>query len=448
MTLLPVVVLLSGCTPQDAEVTADYAIFLAAASSENINKLEVTGTDVAENAEKLGLTPVDCRDLSYLGDEEAITAARLPNVDYAAECCESGSGEACEGLKQPRWFGWLDDYAYYLNEGKVDAWRTEAVITTEGDFQLTVHMDFPQYGDFRFGWVIDPDFQPMACVDGEGGSELVEDEGNWLETWSAGEEKGTLYHLNAGAFQINPSNQADAWYFEESWLAGYTFARFGQEEFYGHATDYSDELYRPFHIDWYSGSCANNEDEDGDGLKDDADPDCAYGFEGTNIPEPRGVNPDERYASWLENTEEYFATDVTDLAALGKSEFPFQPKFENNGVGGSDETVTTTPEGRPIDGFNSGLDGWLGVSPSWVRIDNPQDIAIGTDTPITGEFQIYLEGVAAASKVLVRGTFSIDNVREDVWGYNNGTLDEVKREENNTPACGEERLSGPLAENG
>jgi hypothetical protein len=28
-----------------------------------------------------------------------------------------------------------------------------------------------------------------------------------------------------------------------------------------------------------------------------------------------------------------------------------------------------------------------------------------------------------------------------VWGFNQGTLDEVKREENDTPECGEERLT-------
>ena len=125
-------------------------------------------------------------------------------------------------------------------------------------------------------------------------------------------------------------------------------------------------------------------------------------------------------------------TEVTDLADIGKSEFPLQMKIEDNSW-------------RPEDDVASGLDGWLGVSPSWVRIDNPEDIAAGTKTPITGEFQIYLEGLAAASKVLVRGTFTIDNVREDVWGYHGPdgatTFEEVKETENDTPVCGEERLT-------
>jgi hypothetical protein len=408
MTLMILSQMLAGCTPNDAEVTADYAIFLAAASSENLNRLARTGTDVEESAGKLGLVPFDCRDLSALETEEEIVAARLGGVDFEAECCVdgAGAGEDCERVA-PKWFGWVDDYAYYLKEGKVETWRTEAVLTSEGDLQLTMHMDFPQFGDFRFGWVIDPDFQPTECRDGENGAEESDIDGNWLEGWSAQEEKGTLYHLNANAFQINPSNNAVAWYFEQEWMAGYTFARFADEEFYGHAVDYSDEAYRPFYMSSDVGS-------------DD-------GQEGTSIPKPR-----IDYPGWVSNVTEYFDSEVTDLQDIGKSAFPLSMKIEDNAW-------------RTEDGVAAGLDGWLGVSPSWVRIDNPEDIAAGTKTPITGEFQIYLEGVAAASKVMVHGTFSIDNVREDVWGYHGPdgatTFEEVKETENNTPTCGEERLT-------
>jgi hypothetical protein len=408
MTLLPLSLLFAGCAPQDAEVTADYAIFLAATSSENINRLERTGTDVEGAPGKLNLTPIDCRDLSGLETDEEIEAARLGGVDYAASCCASGEGENCTEPIAPAWFTWLDDYAYYKNEGKVDAWRTEAVLTTEGDLQLTVHMDFPKFGDFRFGWVIDPTFQPKDCVDGAEGAEEVDVDGDWLQGWSAQEEKGTLWHLNSGAYQINPSDNGTAWYFEQEWQAGYTFARFADEEFYGHAVDYADEAYRPFYVNSYVGA-------------DD-------GQEGTAIPKPRGVNPEEIYNNWVESTEAFFADDVTDLATMGQSSFPLEMKIEDNSW-------------RPTDDVASGLDGWLGVSPSWVRIDNPEAIEINNGTPITGEFQIYLEGLAAASKVLVRGTFSIDHVREDIWGFDQGTLEEVKREENNTPVCGDERLT-------
>lgn len=402
MTLLPLSLLFAGCAPNDAEVTADYAIFLAATSSENIDRLVRTGTDVEGEPGKLGLTPIDCRDLSYLETDEEKEAARLDGVDYGAECCASGAGETCTDPLVPAWFSWLDDYAYYLKEGKVEAWRTEAVLTTEGDLQLTVHMDFPQFGDFRFGWVIDPTFQPKACIDGENGAEEVDVDGNWLEAWSAGEEKGTLWHLNSGAYQVNPSDNSVFWSIEQDWQAGNTFSRFADEEFYGHAIDYSDEAYRPFYVNTYIGA------EDGQG--------------GTSIPVPRGANPAEIYNNWVESVSEWATTDVTELATMGKSSFPLALEIEDNAW-------------RPADDVASGFDGWLGVSSSWVRIDNPEAIEINSDTPITGEFQIYLEGLAAASKVLVRGTFKINNVREDIWGFDQGTLEAVKEEENSTPAC-------------
>jgi hypothetical protein len=446
MSLLSVVALLAGCTPQDADVQAKYAIYLAAASSENINRLDSTGVPVEDRQEKLGLTPVDCRDLTYLADEadddaeaaELIAAARLTGADYAAECCSNADATDdfdCNPV-QPAWFDWMNDYAYFLKEGDVEPWRTEAVITTEGDFQLTVHMDFPDFGDLRFGWVIDPTFQPKECVDGTDGAELQDVDGSWLDGWSQGEE-GTLWQLNAGAYQVNPSDNAKAWYFQPSWDAGYTFARFGDEEFYGHATDYQDSLYRPFYAKTYYGDCADGGDNDNDGDVDGDDKECHTGldFEGPQIPASHGTSADQ-YADWVAETRTYFNGDdtekaIADLSVMGKSTFPLQMKIEDNGWRG--ETTDEDP--------SAGFQGWLGVSSSWVRIDNPEDIAVHPDKPITGEFQIYLEGLAAASKMFIGGTFSINNVREDVWGFNQGTLDEVKREENDTPECGEERLT-------
>jgi hypothetical protein len=424
MRYLPAVVLLVACTPQDAEVTADYAIFFGADSSDNIDRLNRTGIDVSERLTGLGLTPIDCRDLSGY-EEEEIADLRLAGVDYGAECCTGGSGETCDALIEPKWFEWLDDYAFYLKEGKVEPWRTEAVITTEGDLQLTVHMDVEKFGDFRFGWVIDPNFAPQTCVDGDAGAELQPVDGDWLAGWSAGEESGTLWHLNGGAFQVNPSDNGVGWYFEPEWMAGYSFARFADEPVYAIPTAYNDEMYRPFFVNTYATECNDRDDNDDDGVADDDDPNCETSdFEsGTSIPVPRGVDPDKVLGTWIEATNEYFATDVTDLATLGKSAFPLQMKIEDN-------------TWRTVDDEASGLDNWLGVSQSWVRIDNPGDIKIHPDNPITGEFQIYLESVAASTKLIVGGTFSISEIREDVWGYELGTLEEVKREQNGTAECG------------
>lgn len=398
MSIPSLALLLTGCTPQDAEITADYAVFLGADSSENLTNMRRKGTDIAASAGKLGLTPIDCRDLSYLDDPDLEAAERLDDVDYEAEC----------DLPEPGYFNWIDDYAYYLKEEKVDAWRTEAVLTTEGDLQLTVHMDIDGFGDFRFGWVIDPDFQPTECVDGEDGAELVDVDGDWLTNWSA-DEDGTLWHLNAGDYQINPSNYDEYWYFEQDWMAGTAFARFGDEEFYNNAIDYNDLEGRPYYQGSYTG---------GDGSEIPGSP----GF-GLTDNESASLMDD-----WAAEVDAYFnggdgVEPLSDLTGMGKSTFPYKMKIENNSW-------------RPLDGDSSGLDGWLGVSPSWVRIDNKDDIQAKNDKPITGEFQIYLAGLSASSKLFVGGTFKIDNIREDVWGYSRGTLEEVKAEENETPTCG------------
>lgn len=228
-SLLPLALgALAGCSPQDGEVTGSYALYMAAESSQNIEELKArrvpfNSDDAGERADaydNLGMYPVDCRPL----DDEA---ARLADADYA-DC-----------TRDPNWYGWLDDFSYYVKEGELKPYRVEAVITSEHDIQLTAHIDIPKFGDFRFGWVIDPDFQPQVCVDkaDNSGAELVPVDGDWLGGWSEGVD-GTLFHLNAFSYQLNPANHQDYWTIDQTWMAGYTFGRFAEEEFYGRSTDY------------------------------------------------------------------------------------------------------------------------------------------------------------------------------------------------------------------
>src|SRR5688500_14942919 len=90
--------ILAGCNPMDAQVWGDYAIFLAAESSGNIERLEAEGRDfsLAEVRESHGITDLfDCRDLSGL-DEDEVAAERLNDeegvegqYDYDANCCRN-----------------------------------------------------------------------------------------------------------------------------------------------------------------------------------------------------------------------------------------------------------------------------------------------------------------------------------------------------------------------
>jgi len=399
MLTLPALSLFLACNPIDADVSGSYVAYLQDKSSENIVRLERDGKKMSELADKLDFVAVDCRDLSALGDD-AQAAERLDGVNYDEACKSDGAAHRLD------YFTWLDDYAYWRKEasfapdGELQAYRTEAVMTAEGDLQLTVHVNVDGIGDFRFGWTIDPLFQPTECRDtADGGAQQVNVDGNWLEGWKQAlgeDEEGLLWPLNANAYQINPSNAGQQWYLPQWWMAGVSFARLEDEEFFSHATDYADPEGIPLYLNAYAGT---------DGY----------------YPAPR-MATDAAYDNWIAQLKEYHA-NVTDTKKVGGS--AFEPKFyvEDN---------SWRPQG--LEGA-SGLDGWAGVMPGWVRIKNPQDIVVGTDNPVEGDFQIYLEGLAAASKLLVRANFTIHEIREDVWGYG-PTLQTLKREENGTPVCG------------
>lgn len=401
MLMMSTIALLAGCNPQDAEVQGDFAVFLDAENSENIVRLNAE-KPVADRLDALGLTPIDCRDLSSLTEEEQ-AEERLPGVDYAAACPQDGI---------PTYFTWLRYFPYYKRSGTfapdggdASPWRSEAVLTSEGDLQLTIHMKLDPIGDLRFGWVVDPAFQPVECEDVDGGAGLVNVDGNWLESWSA-EEEGTLWHLNAGSYQLNPSDQSDYWYLPQEWLAGYSFGRFGDEEFFGHPTDYQDPIGTPMYFGSYGG------DE--------------------WLPNGQG------YTAWVGNVEETLAA-ADELTTYGQTTFEPVFKVEDNEWRLADNPDTDS-DGTPEDELASGLENWLGISPSWVRIDNPQDIAVDNATPVTGEFQLYLETAGNTTRVLVKGSFTIHRIREDVWGYEPG-MEEQKREENGTPECGEYEIT-------
>lgn len=90
----------------------------------------------------------------------------------------------------------------------------------------------------------------------------------------------------------------------------------------------------------------------------------------------------------------------------------YQAKFEDN-------------QWRPVDDITLGLDGWAEVHTSWVRVKNNSKIEPGGS--VEGDYQIEYQGSLSASVMLVRGTFKIDNLREDRWAY--PFLEDQKRSE-------------------
>lgn len=388
--------LLVGCNPHDGTLNGNYVVFMDAAASETITRLDTeTKESIAERAGDLGLEPIDCRGLS--ADAGAL----------------EGSVACPETLTQ--WFTWLDSYGFYKKSGKLTAegdgapWRVEALMTSEGGLQLTSHLDVDGIGDLRFGWVIDPDFGPVICEDDDenGVSHVVEVDGDWVESWSAGSE-GKVWHLTGGAYQINPTNTDDYWYFPREWGSGVSFGRFAQEAFTGQPISYTDPAGVPlYHPDYDS---------------------LSSGF-GVDPWFPVGSTSYEEWRTEVDTT----LNESTELADLG-GVTDWEPLFL------VEENTWRVSEAEVGDEDAGGMENWVGISTGWVRIDNPDAIKVDNETPVTGEFQVYLRAANAGSAIIVRSEFTLDHIRDDKWGYS-PTLEEQKVEENNTPTCGEERLN-------
>ncbi len=367
-TLLPLLLII-GCVPQHAEITGTYTAWLAAGSSGTVDEERL---DLSEAA------LFNCSGTEVVGFDE---------YDVAA-CTDLGF--------DPQWFTWLSDDGYYVTRGDLVSWRSEAIITSEADLQVTFHVDLGDGQDFRVAWVIDPDFQPTRCEQDESGATVLElwDGEDWIEQWASDEDGEAIYYLNAGSYQLNPYDSEDYWVLPQEWLAGFGKAKFAAEEFNSHPTDFG--MYE-------AGSTT--------GFYVDLDP---------NDPDMDAY--DDLFSSVQESSQAW-ASEMTsaDAIQLGYGDDAYQMKIENNSW-------------RPVDQSSAGLDSWVQVESSWVIFDqDPNDIQAGDSA--SGSFQILFDGTESGSHVLVAGTFDIAEVFEDRWGYTD--LMSEKLEENNTPVCGE-----------
>ncbi len=372
-TLLPLL-LAAGCTPLHAEITGSYWAWLAAGSSGTVAEAELDLTEAVQ---------FNCSGTEVKGFE-----------DFATSSCSNAEDP---DWFDPQWFTWLDDDGYYMVEGTLETWRSEAIITSENELQLTFHVDLGNGQDFRVAWVINPSFQPTRCEQDDDGvaSEQDWDGEDWVDMWSGDESGKYIYYLNAGSYQLNPYDSDDYWVLPQEWLSGYSHAKFAAEEFNSHPSDYG--MYEAGSTEgWYV----------------ELDPD-----------EPDLEAYDALLASVqadvVEWTKEIGGGAGTPAEAIGFDAPGYRMKVESNAW-------------REVDQSSAGLDSWVQVDSSWVMFDeDPHDIVPGDST--TGSFQILFDGSESGSHVLVSGTFDIPEVFEDRWGYTD--LMEDKLAENNTPEC-------------
>lgn len=414
--------LLAGCTPHDAEVDGKWTVWLSANSSQTIE---------ADAINLDGVSHVDCAkaedEIGYIGS--------------------SDDAPSCDDVAELTWQTWLQDDGFYTLQDDLVPWRTDALINGEGDFQLTIHQDLGKGEDFRFAFSIDPDFAPSDCISDESGNlELTYQDGaSWLEKWSEDEGDYTIYYLNAGAYQYNPQNTSSYWSFETSWLSGIGVAKFSEDDFYSYGVDYSwtDPNY-PVYVyceDSRSGSVLLDECMEWDTI-DDRVAELKDGGAKTSECPTSAASYNTRllyYSGWYSpycedgpavQTPDVLRDSVAEEVLAQTATF----SDEMTRVYGADTFDLRVEDNswREIDAADQGLDGWIDLQTSWVRVKKGSDLTVGGAAE--GDFQIYFYGAESNSHAVVHGTFKIDKIKEDKWAYDD--LDAVKREENGTEYCG------------
>lgn len=374
-----VVALAAGCTPHTAEIgEGTFTAFLAASTSRNILEDQLDLDGFAEHWQ------IDCRDL----DDEDLLPDRL---------------DVCGDVNDFDHEQWLTFDGFEVVQEPLDPWRGEAIVTSEGDLQLTFHQRLPGGKDFRFAFVVDPQFQPKECVLDENGESVSVDVdgGNWLENWSADVDSGTLYYINAGSYQFNPSDLDDIWILPDEWLAGFAGTKFAQEDMYLRAVRYgAPAAYGGYEVE---GS--------GVGVRD-------LFYDGS-LQEGEDPTASTSYQELIGEVETVRDEVAAELAVVGVEDLA--PRVHTN-------------EWRTVDGASAGLDAWVELHYNWVRFDQqPADLAVGN--PATGEFHLWLDSADSQSKIFIRGTFNVDKIRKDKFTVQN--LQEEKLEEYGTSLCGD-----------
>jgi hypothetical protein len=384
-------IFLAACSPNHATIeNGQWFAWLATNSSKVFidESLPFLGSlDETDNySEAMSVRLFECS--GRVAGDDGYTKSQEGIQHTTGEDCSDINNISFENHK------FLQNDGFYLLQEDIEPWRTEALINGEGDLQLTVHHALPDNEDFRFSFTIAPDFQPTTCTTDDQGQPQVEfvDGSDWLTRWSDDEEDYTIYYLNSGAYQINPSDTDDYWFLTTDWNSGFGHAKFSAEEFNSVPTAYG------------------NYDEDGGG-------DDFMFTDNRNAPDYTG------YGTAVDGLTTQVATWQDELAVAAGANIDgvgyFSHKVEGNNW-------------RPINTSNAGLDGWAEVHSSWVRLNNSSEVVDGGT--VTGDFQIMYTASESNSQLLVSGSFTIEDLKEDPWSY--PIMEDYKRAENGTDFCG------------
>ncbi|MBN2800924.1 MAG: hypothetical protein JXX28_17435 [Deltaproteobacteria bacterium] len=388
-SLAALLLLTGGCAPQSAElVDGSFTAYLSNTTSLTVagGKVDLQGTEQH--------WAVDCREL-----QEGQTA-----LEEALPIC-------ADPLWPPAQEGWFSRDAYFVQQEPLVPWRGEAIMTSEGDLQIAFHHKVTGGEDMRFAFVIDPGFQPNKCTELEDGSGTRYEpvDGDWVANWSDptwttlpgdGALEGNVYFLNARSYQFDPANLDSVWSLPLEWRAGFANAKFGEEKMVMRTTRYGN----PF-------AYTRFESEEITELSRD---DLFY------VTLPEGTDPatSPEFQAMCDQVHAVADQVEAEFALTGVT---YRPAVHCNGW-------------RPADGRPSGLDAWGELDYNWVRIDqSPASIEVGA--PVTGEFSLLFDGEQTQSRLLLRGSFTVDRIKRDKWVTDD--IEAIKMEENGTVLCGE-----------
>lgn len=422
--LLSLALLLTACKPNHAEISGQWHVWLAANNSATVSEGKL---DLAETATRI----YECSGRGWDDDLQAFEPGYIgptSGADYQtgryfggacdpsdSSCDQAALDADCALLASMEFYPQLNRDGYYYLTEPLDTWRSEAIMTSEGDFQLTFHNRLGKGQDFRLAFVITPDFAPLICddPDGDGTAEAVVMDGtNWVEAWTANQGlDGQLYYLNAGAQQTKPdknsATEPEIWYLENDWAGGFAHAKFAAEEFisvpnvYGQYDEYGVGTH-------FEVSASSQEGTLWGSAISRLDPD---------MDEYAALSDD------LKERSDAWAREISGVAMGGVSPEQadtslFELRVEDNAW-------------RPIDLDIEGLDGWMEVASSWVTVDPGSQLEVGGSA--SGEFQILFTGYESSSLLVAKGSWSVDRIRKDPWAYD--VLEDEKRAESGNEFC-------------
>lgn len=219
---------------------------------------------------------------------------------------------------------------------------------------------------------------------------------------------GTLYFLNAFDYQLNPRAVDDFWNLPEQWLAGAAQGKVAEELVYHRTGRYAEPFVYNF-VEVASTPPQISENElwfcDLPEGEDPTSSQCMQNLGDEIVSTADGVH---------EELARMFKPDGRDGDAI----YHYRP-------------ITHLNDWREPDGVPAGLDGWGEMHYNYVVFDKSSNLEVGGSAK--GAFSLVLDASESATRLFVKGEFTIDKIKKDRWTTDD--LQQVKAEENGAKLC-------------